>query len=353
MSTSVSGVRDVLFERALGGLPVPLLTALRGSGLDDAATLLHYLVDWEDEGERGVPSGATSTGHSSIPTMCLMQVSHSTHARHAHARVKRESHHTRCTQASFLKSTTSPTVLPGAPLRRIVWRRQSFRVDPPQRPSHVVRCTTSHLFSSAGPPTFALPRPLCCVVGSFVFVTMPLYAQSSSSSVARDVLWVRALGTLSDELRSALCAAGLDDPWVLCEYPTESRQNKEVFLGGSLEKGGALSGAASTSHLSFSSLTTTLVSTGPSSSGTGSAGRVGVSGTGRVPEVLVEEKGGDPRTDHASFVGEALVEQKGGDPKTDHASFGVVAQSGDGRYLSSLSAGVSGIHNCQFRPSLH
>ena len=60
------GGRDVLFERALGGLPVPLLTALRGSGLDDAATLLHYPVDLEDEGERGVPSGATSTAHPSI-----------------------------------------------------------------------------------------------------------------------------------------------------------------------------------------------------------------------------------------------------------------------------------------------
>ena len=69
MSSSVSmtcGGRDVLFERALGGLPVPLLTALRGSSLDDAATLLHYPVDLEDEGERGVPSGATSTAHPSI-----------------------------------------------------------------------------------------------------------------------------------------------------------------------------------------------------------------------------------------------------------------------------------------------
>ena len=72
MSSSVSvncGGRDVLFERALGGLPVPLLTALRGSGLDDAATLLHYPVDLEDEGERGVPSGATSTAHPSIPLL--------------------------------------------------------------------------------------------------------------------------------------------------------------------------------------------------------------------------------------------------------------------------------------------
>ena len=61
-----SGGRDVLFLRTLGGLPVPLLTALRGSGLDDAGTLLNYPVDLEDEGERGVPSGATSTAHPSI-----------------------------------------------------------------------------------------------------------------------------------------------------------------------------------------------------------------------------------------------------------------------------------------------
>ena len=61
-----SGGRDVLFLRTFGGLPVPLLTALRGSGLDDAGTLLNYPVDLEDEGERGVPSGATSTAHPSI-----------------------------------------------------------------------------------------------------------------------------------------------------------------------------------------------------------------------------------------------------------------------------------------------
>ena len=42
------------------------------------------------------------------------------HARHAHAQVTRETHHTRCTQAAFLKSSTSPTVLPGAPLREVV-----------------------------------------------------------------------------------------------------------------------------------------------------------------------------------------------------------------------------------------
>ena len=84
MSSSVSGGRDVLFERALGGLPVPLLTALRGSGLDDAATLLHYLVDWEDEGKRGVPSGATSTAH---PSTSLLTAGSSSSDRVVGARV--------------------------------------------------------------------------------------------------------------------------------------------------------------------------------------------------------------------------------------------------------------------------
>ena len=58
------------------------------------------------------------------------------HARHAHVQVTRETHHTRCTQAAFLKSSTSPTVLPGAPLRRLVCGRQlCFRVDLRSAPS--------------------------------------------------------------------------------------------------------------------------------------------------------------------------------------------------------------------------
>ena len=52
-------------------------------------------------------------------TMCLSSVTQ--HARHAHAQVTRETHHTRCTSSHFFsKSTSSPTVLPGAPLREVV-----------------------------------------------------------------------------------------------------------------------------------------------------------------------------------------------------------------------------------------
>ena len=155
---------------------------------------------------------------------------------------------------------------------------------------------------------------------------MPPSAQLSSSSVARDVLWERTLGTLLDVLRSALCAAGLDDPWVLCEYPTESWQNVEENMGGKLETGGAPSGAATSRHLS--SPNSTLLSTGPSGTGSGWPACVGDTGTGGVPKTdqatfpeslcgayVVEEKGGDPRTVHASSV-----DLQGGDPTTDHAS---------------------------------
>ena len=180
------------------------------------------------------------------------------------------------------------------------------------RETHHMRFTTSHFFSSAGPPTFAPPLPPCCVVGSFVYVTVPLSAQSSSSSVARDVLWVRALGALPDELRSALCSAGLDDPRVLCEYPVEPSQKLEDIMGGKLETGRAPSGAASTSHSPFSSFDSSLLPTGPS--GTGSSWTAGAGDTGT---------GGVPRTDQASssnFLGMARgVEEKGGDPRTDHS----------------------------------
>ena len=72
MSSSVSlACGDVLFLRALGGLPPPLLTALRESGLDDAGTLLNYPLDLEDKGDesRQALSGGASTGHRPLLAM--------------------------------------------------------------------------------------------------------------------------------------------------------------------------------------------------------------------------------------------------------------------------------------------
>ena len=155
----------------------------------------------------------------------------------------------------------------------------------------------------------------------------------------RDVLWVRALGALPDELRSALCAAELDDPWVLCEYPTESRQYLEEFLGGSLEKGGAPSGAASTSHLSFSSLATSSVSIGPNSSWTGLPARAGDTGTGGVPKT--------DQTTLSDCLSKAYDVEMGGDARTDlslHSKACVDAdspQSGGLATQTAISATVS------------
>ena len=54
---------------------MPLLTALRECGLDDAGTLLNYPLDWEDKGECGVLSGATTTAHLSIVSSATSSVS--------------------------------------------------------------------------------------------------------------------------------------------------------------------------------------------------------------------------------------------------------------------------------------
>ena len=62
----------------------------------------------------------------------FIQQLHSTHARHAHARVKRESHHTRCTQASFLKCgltrELSPRLARCAP-SSVTWASRAVRVS--------------------------------------------------------------------------------------------------------------------------------------------------------------------------------------------------------------------------------
>ena len=185
------------------------------------------------------------------------------------------------------------------------------------RETHHKRCTTSHLFSNVVSPTFAPPPPLCFVVGSFVYVTMPLSAQSSSSSVARDVLWARVFGALPDEPRTALCSAGLDDPRVLCEYPVESLQNVEEITGGKFETGGVPSGATSSGQRPSSSPNST--STSLSRAGSASAGTAMASLVGNVDSGVDSTKGTDPKTGLSPFVpsgGEVKTDHKGGDPRT-------------------------------------
>ena len=66
--SSVSLVRDALWERALASQPEPLVRAVRVAGLDDPAVLLNNPRS-EDITGLGleVPSGAASPTHCSTP----------------------------------------------------------------------------------------------------------------------------------------------------------------------------------------------------------------------------------------------------------------------------------------------
>ena len=156
---------------------------------------------------------------------------------------------------------------------------------------------------------------------------MPLSAQSSSSSVARDVLWARVFGALPDELRTALCSAGLDDPRVLCEDPVESLQNVEEIMGGKFETGGVPLGATSSGQRPSSSLN--LTSTSLSGAGSASAGTTMASLVGSVDSAVGSTKGTDPKTGFSLFVpsaGEVKTDQhvpSGCEVKTDRAPFDV------------------------------
>ena len=48
LSSSSVSIGDVMWKRALGSVPAPLVGALRDAGLDDASTLVHY-PRWSEE----------------------------------------------------------------------------------------------------------------------------------------------------------------------------------------------------------------------------------------------------------------------------------------------------------------
>ena len=48
LSSSSVSIGDVMWKRALGSVPAPLVGALREAGLDDASTLVHY-PRWSEE----------------------------------------------------------------------------------------------------------------------------------------------------------------------------------------------------------------------------------------------------------------------------------------------------------------
>ena len=64
--SSLSLVRDVLWEKALSSQPEPLVPALRVAGLDDPGVLLNYPRNEDIQGPGlEVPSGAASLDHRS------------------------------------------------------------------------------------------------------------------------------------------------------------------------------------------------------------------------------------------------------------------------------------------------
>ena len=64
--SSWSGGWDLLFTRALGRLPLPLLTAMRESGIDDPAILLHYPRATTEEFQEGSREGSWDVGFGSL-----------------------------------------------------------------------------------------------------------------------------------------------------------------------------------------------------------------------------------------------------------------------------------------------
>ena len=112
------------------------------------------------------------------------------HARHAHARVKRETHHTRCTQAAFLKSSTSPTVLPGAPLREVVSLEEAAVLPrgPPQRPIHkqTHRTQEKHLTNSTAPHPVQHTYTMHCATARCVSAASLKHARHAHARVKRE-----------------------------------------------------------------------------------------------------------------------------------------------------------------------
>ena len=134
----------------------------------------------------------------------------------------------------------------------------------------------------------------------------------SSVSTERDPLWERTLCTLPDVLREALRSGELDDAGVLSSYPRSTVEELEVKLGVQLDT--LLTARDASSDAASSRISTSTY---------------GHPLQGRGLEWCGSVVGGDPRTDHASSVqckgGDPITDHtssnKGGVPKTDHATF--------------------------------
>ena len=215
--------------------------------------------------------------------------------------------------------------------------------------SHAVHTS---LFSQVWSTQTFLPFPprLSC----FVVLRPPADGMSSGSWSASF-----SVSALPDPLLSALRAAELDDPRVLCEYLKGTMKDLEMLLGETLGRDGAPSGAASSeqpSSISCNSSTAIPLNSSGTSSFLGGLVDSGVS------------VGGDPKTDPSLLCCCILGEIHGRRPKNRPSFLGrCILGDGrrpkdrprflqctnnrcgrrDGRYLFSLSAGGACIPNCK------
>ena len=151
---------------------------------------------------------------------------------------------------------------------------------------------------------------------------MSAWSRPSSSSVAGDGFWKRALSGLPVALADGLRASELDDPTVLTSYPRmhmeEAVSGLRAFSCTMVGMVPAPSGAASSSHSCDLRVGIPL----RSSSWSAASAASGSGDVGGDPKTVqthfVQDTGGDPKTDL-----EASVDDKGGDPRTDRASLKV------------------------------
>ena len=136
----------------------------------------------EEEGRESstAPHPCAAYVHYALCNRTMFLSSVTQHARHAHAQVTRETHHMRCTSSHlFSKSTTSSTVLPGAPLRRLVCgRQQSFRVNTHSHSPSLKPCFEATASArSLLPSPASLDRPSSAVTFSRLLMSAPSVSQ--------------------------------------------------------------------------------------------------------------------------------------------------------------------------------
>ena len=172
-----------------------------------------------------------------------------------------------------------------------------------------------------------LPPPFSVVVAVLFVTSMSGWSRPSSSSVSGDGFWKRALSALPAALADGLLTAELDDPTVLASNPRMDLEEAVLGLRGlSCTTADGMDPASR-----GSSLQETAGASSDAASQRNSTSTHGHGLPGRALEWCGTDVGGDPRTDHPSFICDrgddpktvqaSLMCEMGDDPRTVHASF--------------------------------